>query len=284
MLAIVRRGPANLEKPPDPVRGPASRLPWVWDALCFAVPFDVAARDSARDMIVNAAPSTVTGLAWTRDNRGNVAANLGATSYIDYAANPTHNRPTTAITAYVRFRRAGTGDLSGGLLTKRYGASDPWVSWCIQQSDSGGGYIAANINVSGTSYYWENFDYVTPLTAWTSAFLRWRTGSPPVLDLLNERGTTVATNFYASNLSGNISYASAQPMRINGVQDVAVNFNADYSQCMVWSRRLTDRELVALVGDPFGWYSPRRETLVTAGAYLFPSAGEMRVTGMGGRL
>lgn len=275
MLTLVRRGPASIEKPPEPVRGQASRLPWAWDSLCFAVPFDIATRDSARDMVNNQAPSAVSNLTWTRDNGGNVAANLPANGYLDYADNPRLSKPSTAITAYVRFRRAGTADLSGGLFGKRYAASDPWVSWCIQHSDSGGN-LAGNITVGGVSNYWEDFTYTITTTDWISAFLRWRTGSPPVLDILNERGKTIATNFYASNLSGTITYAAGEPVVVNRVQDTAINFNADYSQVMLWSRRLTDRELIALVSDPFGWYSPRRETLVISGSYPVVGAPLLR--------
>jgi hypothetical protein len=276
MLTPVRRAPASIEKPPEPVRGQASRLPWVWDSLCFAVPFDIATRDSARDMVTNHAPSTVSGLTWTRDYGGNVAANLGATSYIDYPDDPVQRKPSTAMTAYVRFRRAGTGNPSGGLFTRRHSASDPWVSWCIQHADAGDNTLAGNITVSGTSNYWEAFDYTTNTTEYVSAFMRWRTGSPPVLDVLSERGRTLSTNFYASNLSGTITYVTGEPMRLNAVQDTTLNFNADYSQAMLWSRRLTDRELNALVSDPFGWYSPRRETLVIAGSYPVVGAPLLR--------
>jgi hypothetical protein len=55
-----------------------------------------------------------------------------------------------------------------------------------------------------------------------------------------------------------------------------------YSQAMVWSRRLTDTELQALVEDPYGWYSPRRSTVIVAEPYLF-GGGEMKSgTAIGG--
>lgn len=268
MLTLIPREPPNLEKPDVPIRGPLFvRLPWAWDALVFAVPFADATRDAARDLVWGAAPSVVSNLVWTKDNRGNPAANLATNSYIDYPDNPAHNKPATAITAYVRFRRAGTGELSSGLLVKSYDASSFLQSWGIMHADPGGNILASNI-YTGTDYYWES-SYVVPTTSWTSAFLRWRSGAEPRLDVLSERGTVLASDGYGSAVSGSVAYNVGEALRLNGNNNPATNFNADYSQAMVWARVLTDTELQALVADPFGWYSPRKESLVTSGPPLF---------------
>jgi len=270
MLAIVQRGGATHEKPPEVVRGQASRLPWVWDGLCFGVPFNDPTRDSARDLIYNVAPSTTSGLQWARDDRGNPTALLGASSYIDYPDTPAHNKPSTAITAYARIRRVGSGDFpGGGILIKRYGSVNPWISWGITNSDTYDNAMMGYLTVGGTSISWDDQStpYQIPTTSWLSIFLRWRSGTNPRLDVLGPRGETLESISYGSAVSGSISYVSGQVLRLNGTDDVLYNFNAQYSQAMLWSRRLSDTEIQALVTDPYGWYSPRRETLGVSSPY-----------------
>jgi hypothetical protein len=270
MLTVVQRGGTSREKPPEVVRGYSSRLPWAWDGLCFAVPFNDATRDSARDLAVNAAPSAVTGtLAWTKDNRGNVAANLNASSGIDYAYNPAHNRPLTEVTAYVRMRRAGAGGTPRGIFLKVWNLTlDPIVSWCIQDSDAANNTLAANLGVGGVQNYWEAPGYTVGTIDWISVFLRWRSGEDPILDILGERGQILTSATYGSTLTGTIPYTTGQPIRLNTFDaDGATNYNADYSQAMAWSRKLTNTEVQALVADPYGWYSPRRETLGVSSPY-----------------
>lgn len=281
-IAIVRHGPGFLEKSVEPVRGDVSRLSWAWDGLCFAVPFNDATRDSARDMVVNAAPSVVSGLAWTKDNRGNPAALLGATSYIDYPDNPAHNKPSTQITAYVRLRRAGTPDSSGGVAGKRT-STGTFLSWAFYDSDTRPQAMQAYLSVGGAAYSIRYDAYLIPDTEWTSFFLRWTSGATARFDILGERGTVIGSATSDSVLTGIIPYSAGEPIRINASDITTQNYYGAYSQVMLWSRVLTDAEIQALVADPFGWYAPRRETVVTAGVYpIVPGAGEMRMTGIGG--
>jgi hypothetical protein len=241
----------------------------VWAGLCFGVPFADPSQGSARDLVANAAPDTVSGLAWTRDNRGNTAAVLDATSYVGYPDNPAHNRPSTAITVYVRLRHHGTGaDVFGGVVAKRYSTGSPWTSWSIFNQDGLDGSMAGSLTVSGTLQPWDS-NYVLPTTSYVSVFLRWRTGDAPSLSILGERGQSLAEGVFGGTLSGSLSYTAGEPIRVNATDATGDNFDADYSQVMVWDRRLTDVEVQALVADPFGWYSPRRQTLAVSGSYLF---------------
>lgn len=287
MLTIVQRGGATREKPPEVVRGQASRLPWAWNGLCFAVPFNDATRDSARDLVFNAAPSTVGGtLTWSRDNRGNTAAYLDTVSYIDYPNNPAHNRPSTEITAYARFRRVGTGDASGGVFGKTYGLSGdgfPGATWIIQHADPANNTLSASLAADGIMNYWEAPGYTLGTTEWVSAVMRWRTNEAPTLYVLGERGQTLTSAALGWTPTGPLEYNN-DPIRVNGNDYNTMNFNCEYSQLMLWSRKLTDAEVQALVADPYGWYSPRRETLGVSSPYpLVAGAGELRFgTGSGG--
>lgn len=288
MLTIVQRGGATREKPPEAVRGMSSRLPWAWDGMCFAVPFNDATRDSARDLVLNAPPSSIGGtLKWSKDNRGNTAAYMDASCGVDYADNPVHNAPSTALTAYVRMRRAGTGIASAGVFLKLYDPSaQPVVTWAIQHSDTGNNTLAANLPVTTEGMvqnYWEAPGYVLPTTVWVSVFLRWRSGEVPVLEIFGERGETLTSAPAPWALGGSLIYsASAQPLRLNTMNFSGDNYNCDYSQAMLWKRKLTNAEVQALVADPYGWYSPRRTTVVTSSPYpLVLGSGEMR-SGSGG--
>ncbi len=289
MLTVVQRGGANREKPPEIVRGQASRLPWVWDGLCFAVPFNDNTRDSARDLVYNVAPETFTGtLDWQRDNRGNTALHLDASSSIDYPDTPAHNKPSTQITAYVRFRRVGTGEAAGGIFLKMYDffapGSSTGLSWCIQHDDAGNNTLGANLGIGGVQNYWNDPAYVVNTTDWISVFMRWRTGEAPTMQILGERGNVLSTSSFGSTLGSSIPYATDFPIRLNGMDNATVNYNLAYSQAMLWSRKLTDTELQALVADPYGWYSPRRETVGLSSPYpLIAGSGEMKFgTGIGG--
>jgi hypothetical protein len=273
VLTVVQRGGATREKPPEVVRGQASRLPWVWDGLCFAVPFNDPTRDSARDLVYNVAPESVFGtLDWQRDNRGNPALHLDPSSFIDYPNTPAHNKPSTQLTAYVRFRRAGAGDVAGGIFYKIYDffapGSSTGVSWGIQHDDAGDNTLGANVGVGATINYWKDPAYVTNTTDWISVALRWRSGAAPTMDILGERGNVISTSSFGSTLTGTIPYASGDfPIRLNSQDNDGVSYNVAYSQALVWSRRLTDTELQALVADPYGWYSPRRETIGLSSPY-----------------
>lgn len=282
MLTIVQRGGATREKPPEAVRGQASRLPWAWDGLCFAVPFNDAIRDSARDLVANAAPAVATGLAWTRDNRGNAAAALDSTSYLEYTYNPQHDAPSTAVTAYVRMRRAGTSDADGGIANKIVSTSSPWHTWQIYATNSWPDAVAGYISVDGSNSISFPMDYTLNTTQWYSVFLRWATGGTPSIMILNERGTILDSASYGSTVSGTLTRVADQPIRINASELADTNNYADYSQVMTWSRRLSDVELQALVADPYGWYSPRRETIGLSSPYpLVAGQGVMREVSSG---
>jgi hypothetical protein len=145
--------------------------------------------------------------------------------------------------------------------------------------------LGGAIAVGGTNYYWVNLNYLTDGTSWISVFLRWRSGESPVQDVLGERGQTLSSTPYGAPLTGTLSYGSSQPIRISCGEDPAVGtYTAALSQVMLWSRRLTDVELQAIVADPYGWYSPRRETIGISSPYpLAFGGGEMRFgTGSGG--
>lgn len=289
MLTIVQRGGATREKPPEIVRGQSSRLPWVWDGLCCAIPFNDATRDSSRDIVANVAPSEWNGTpTWGKDNRGNVAAFVDDPAYIGYPETPAHNKPTTALTVYARIRRTGTPFTSAGVFCKVHTPGvDPYMSWAIQVSDLDATALAACIAVNGVNIYWVNDGYTTGTTLWMNVFMRWSSGSAPRQDILGERGETLAGMAYGSTVSGTVSYNTsvARPIRINaGDLPTSGVGRFAYSQCMLWSRRLTDAELQALVADPYGWYSPRRETIGVSSPYpLIAGAGEMKFgTGSGG--
>lgn len=285
MLTIVQRGGATREKPPEVARGFSSRLPWAWDGLCFAVPFNDSTRDAARDLVTNTAPSEWVGSpAWTKDDRGNNALLLDTSSYVGYANNPVHNTPSTAVTVYVRLRRAGAPTAPRGIFGKIYEDNvDPWTTWGIQTTDADVTQLAASVTVGGVNTYFENSSYTTDTSTWVSLFLRWTSGTTPVQDVLGERGQLLSTAPYGGTKSGTLSYPpTGQPIRLNTIASSGMWYAA-YSQAMVWSRRLTDTELQALVADPYGWYSPRRTTVLISEYPLIFGGGEMHGGGgMGG--
>jgi len=283
MLTIVQRGGATREKPPEVVRGFSSRLPWAWDGLVFAAPFNDSTRDSARDLVYNVAPSAASGMSWTRDNRGNPAAQLGTTSYVDYPDNPGHNKPSTSITVYARLLRLGATDTAGGIFVKRWGGSVPYLSWGLQMDDFTTEGVQGFIATSTSTYENLRGGYVLPTNLWVSVFMRWQSGKAPTLYVLGERGEILSAYTHVTT-SGTIPYVAGEPIRLNATDVTSDNSNAAYSQAMVWSRVLTDTELQALVADPYGWYSPRRSTVITSSPYALPfGGGEMRsMGGMGG--
>jgi hypothetical protein len=288
MLTIVQRGGATHEKPPEVVRGPACRLPWAWDGLSFAVAFQDATRDASRDLVWGAAPSSVTGLAWARDDRGNPVASLADDCFISYPYNPAHNSPSSAITAHVRLKRSVTrepGSQWSGVIAKRYNASaPPWNSWAIQGSVDNTSLLGHIAVGTGGAYQEFESTYVLPTTEWINAVMRWRSGSAPRLDMFGDRGDLRASQVFGSTTTGTIAYSTGQPITINATEVDNVNYIADYSQVMLWSRYLTDTELQALFADPYGWYSPRRATVFTSSPYPFVfGGGEMKFgTGAGG--
>jgi hypothetical protein len=287
MLTIVQRGGATHEKPPEVVRGTVARLPWAWDGLCMAIPFNDATRDSTRDLVGNVAPSEWSGnLAFTKDNRGNVALTANPTQmYFGYVENPAHNRPSTAVTAYVRLRREATPSTGTGIFCKVHtAATNPWRTWAVQAADTNALQLAGTITVSGTNYVWENTDYTTDTATWINVFLRWTSGTSPTQHIYGERGQLYSSSSLGTTLSGSLTYntTTPQPIRFNTGDYTGVTYFGSYSQALLWSRRLTDTEIQALVADPYGWYSPRRETLGLSSPYpLVSGQGVMREVSSG---
>jgi hypothetical protein len=277
VLSVVSRAAgAYHEKPAEFVHGQAARLSWVWDRLCFAVPMHEPTSDGLRDLIGGGRPTLAAGTsAWVRDNRGNPAWNGVYGSYYEYPDNPSNDRPSSEFTAYIRCRRNSVsgGDVYGGMFINRYAAADPWVTWSISNDSLASGKMSAGLTVNSVSYDLGNTPTAVSLTEYTSTFLRWRSGEVPRLDVLGERGNVMHSLVGPTVLTGTLTYALNQGLRINASQDPATS-EAYYSQAMVWGRRLGDVEMQSLVADPFGWYAPRRETVLLAGPFpiVAPSA------------
>lgn len=284
MLTIVQRGGATREKPPEVVRGAASRLPWAWDGLCFAVPFNDSTRDSAREIVANVAPSEWVGTpGWAKDNRGNVAAALGTDTYMGYPEDPRHNRPSTALTVYIRLRRTAATAITPAICGKVYSPTNdaPWTTWSLNASDTDASKFAGSITVGGLNYWIDSTSqtYTSDTATWLSIFLRWASGTAPAIQVMGERGQVYQTLDLGSTVTGSLSYpGTPQPLRLNTSSGPASGtYQAHWSQMLVWSRRLTDTEVQALVSDPYGWYSPRRETVGLSSPYpLFGGQSFMR--------
>lgn len=294
MLTVVARSAgAGREKPGEYVRGAASRLPWAWDGLCMGVPMAETSGEGYRDIVTNQTGTPLRGPTWVRDSRGNTAVAMNPTTdaYVEYAYHPRHNQPSTELTAYVRFQRTtlgGTPIAFGGYLTNVYASTDPWQSWAMVGDAASSGKIAGSITVNGVNSGTPDSSSALPTSSYMSAFLRWRTGTPLRVDVYDERGTLVTSGASATNLTGTITYNSTvQPVRINGNESAGIGGQAaNYSQAMAWSRRLNDTEVTSLVADPFGWYSPRRETIIAAAPFpVGPgmAAQPMTIAGFGGR-
>lgn len=282
MLSVVARtAGASLEKPLEIVRGASTRLPWAWDFLCFAVPLHEASTEGLRDIANNVACNFTEGLQWTRDNRGNPALEWTAIGTewerVEWPDHPRHDRPSTEITVYVRARDKGTSVVESGLLVNRYRSSDPWASWGIQSGSTNPRQLYATLALGVDAYVTPDTPEM-PTDEYVSIFLRWRTGTPLQLDVLGERGNTLSSTAYASNMSGTIGYNAGENIRLNATEFVDKNWGGVYSQALVWGRRLSDVELATLVADPFGWYSPRREAVTVAAP--FPVGPGMAAQGM----
>lgn len=281
MLALVARsGGAYHEKPAEVSRGAASRLAWAWDGLCFGVPFHDADRNGMRDIANNQPVATLAGSAgtWSRDNRGNPALLLSSTGsgYLTYADSPRHDRPTTALTVYARFKQATAGNTDGGIICNVYSAGSPWQTWALLNDSAATRKIQGSIALGSTPNFFGD-TAVIPTTEYVSVFLRWRSGEGANLIVLGERGNTL-TSMTSATLTGSIGYNAGQGIRINS-NEAGSTADARYSQCMVWSRRLGDTEIASLVADPFGWYSPRRETVVLASPFPVVLAGPAAAAG-----
>lgn len=277
MLTPVRRGAANLDKPTEQVRGAASRLPWAWAGLCFGAAMHDANPDGFRDIVNGLAPSAIGQIAWTRDDRGNPAATFINNSYCDYGDQPIHERPTTAVTAYVRLKPNVASATDGAAFYMPYEDAAPWSSWGIQAGNTDPASLYGSISLGTTT------EYITPETgaisptSWQSLFLRWQSGSALMLDVLGERGNRITSVTTGTPLTGSIGYNPGWGLRINAAASPFTRYEGTYSQAMLWNRRLTDTELSALVADPYGWYSPSPQSLGISSPYpLVFGGGEMR--------
>jgi hypothetical protein len=275
VLTVVGRaaGP-NREKPLEFVRGPGARLPWAWDGLCFAVPIHESSVDGLRDVVNNVLPSLITGVAPTRDGRGNLAMDWAAVNQnrIEYPSHPEHSSPSTAITVYVRMKAKNVATASGppgDLIEYTWSSNtDPWRSWGMLTPTTDITKTQGWITTGGAGgYTFLGPCGPMPTTEYSSMFLRWRSGEAPRLDILGERGNTLFTFIHSSTLTGNISYAAGGRIFINAGVTTFNQIDGIYSQAMVWSRRLSDVEMTALVADPFGWYAPKRETITVAAPF-----------------
>ena len=269
MLAVTSRAAALLEKPTEIVRGRASRLPWAWDKLCFAVPLHEQSRYGMYDIANNVAPNVVNNILWARDNRGNPALSwtTGGAERLEWPDHPRHDSPATALTFYVRVRNKGTSTTDGGLLVNWYdAAAEPWVSWGVQGGSVDPLKLYATLAIGATAHV-VGETVAMPTNEYISVFYRWASGLAPQLDVLGERGNVLSTLVGGSTVSGTIGYSAGKNIRLNASEGTTSNYNGVYSQVLVWSRRLNDVEMTALVADPFGWYSPRRETLAISSPF-----------------
>lgn len=284
MLAVVRERPGFLEKPGAVVRGDAARLPWAWDGLCFGVPVIDASRDSARDVVNDIAGSMGANFdssRFVKDPRGSAAVRFNKADevYFDYADNPRHDRPSTALTVSARFRWRGASDAGGGIIENVYVFQvAPWCTWSIQMSDvQDASDMYGALTVGGTNTEIVTAGYATPTTDYVTAFLRWRSGEAARFDIYGDDGRSLNATT-SGVLTGTLSYNAGQGIRINANESPNNNVDMDFSQAMVWSRRLGDAEVKALVQDPFGWYAPRRSTVTVAAP--FPVGPGLAAPGM----
>lgn len=273
MLSIIERsGAGKFDKPTElalaSARGQASRLPWVWDGLVFAVPMHEASNEGLRDVANTKQYASKQGVSWKWDGQGQPAAQMTTASsggWVNYANYPVHDSPSAAVTVYVRVKRLGTGDPGTAWLSNFWDSSN--MSYGIGHDSNAIPYGHLRLGSVNTRVG----DLPAPSTTeFSSIFFRWRSGEAPRLDMLGERGNTVATLTHGSTLSGTISYASGNGIYLNSL-DGFYKTDSQFSQAMVWARRLNDVELTLLVADPFGWYSPRRETVVLAGPFPIAS-------------
>jgi len=269
LSTVARTYGANLDKPNEIVRRQACRLPWAWDGLCFAVPMHRSDYLGLRDVANEQVPSVVSGIAWARDERGNTVANLSASAYIEYANHPRHDLPTNELTVYARFKRNGSGDIYGGITCNIWGEGSPYTTWALGDAVGGAGEIHADVTAPTAGDPHATADSaVVPTTQYVAAFLRWRSAAFHTLDVLGERGQSIYSLTDDEITTGPLLYEAGKGIRINGnEQEPPDSFNARYSQVLVWKRKLSNVEMTAIVADPFGWYSPRRETVTLAAPF-----------------
>jgi hypothetical protein len=288
VLTVVERAAVGrTEKPTTIVRGADCRLPWAWSGLCFGVPMHEASSLGLWDVVNNVAPTSSTGLVWGKDPNGNPAADLGTSAYIQYPHNPVHDRPSLELTVHVRIKRNANQENWGGMICNPYSVADPFATWSLSHYGGTTTGILAGLITNGTTDYLFG-PTLDPMvsTEFVSVFLRWRDATAPDIYIYGERSKVINTGSGSVSKTGALGYAASQGIRINASEVTTDQFVGVYSQAMVWSRRLNNAEMAALALDPYGWYSPRRET-ITVGA-PFPvgpgmAAMPMTVGGSGRR-
>lgn len=282
MLAIARSHGADREKSSEIMRGASCRLPWAWDSLCLGIAMHEASNDGLRDVVNGVPPATILGGTWSKDSRGNPAYRMVSGEGAKYPDHPRHDLPSTAITLYARVMRVGTPDLGAAIIANAYTTSDvaPWVSWTLGATSTDALLVVGALYIPDEHPFPREIQGLTNLsdTEYTGIFLRWRTGDYMRLSMYGEHGNILSTTDSGATQTGTIGYAAGREVKLNLNESDALQFGGQYSQCMVWSRYLTDVEVLSLVADPYGWYSPHRETVTIAAP--FPVGPGMASMGM----
>lgn len=285
MLTVTARSRATRQKPTEVVRGPASRLRWAWDGMLFAVPVLSADTEGLRELVGNLTPSSQVGVGWTHDEQHNVAlvGDPVSDTRVVWADQPAHDRASTELTCYVRHRFNGNHDDQGGMIGQLI---DPLVQPTASYIIKIGGLVNHDMR------FLVAIDGTLRSTGFTSGSLttdryyhhfgRWRSGEPLTYDCLDDRGLVSLGGQVTSPAAhtGTITYAAGNGIRM-ATDEVGRQIGGQYSQVIVWRRRLTDTEIRALATDPFGWYSPRRETVLLAGPFPLIFAGASTVGQVG---
>jgi hypothetical protein len=257
---------------------------WSWDGLCFALPMLEAGNAAGwREVVSGARPSVISGtITGGRDSRGQVIMRSpGGAHYVDYADNPAHKKPTSAITVYARFRYNGTSDWPWAIFGKVHtdgGVQSSYVVYADNTSCNLNGLIyatSAQVALDDTA------TGVVPTGVYVNVFMRWRSGEIITLDVLSDGGAVAATQGRSATIpTGTIVYNSgaSAPMRIYG-SDLALGVGGDVSVFLVYARKLTDQECRALSCDPF---LPFRRPIRTPAEMALGDAG-MQGGGQGQR-
>jgi hypothetical protein len=220
-------------------------------------------------LAANLIPVTQTAVTWTHDFQYNpvFTSTPASDSAVIWADQPQHDQATTEITAYVRHRYNGVVDGNGGMFCQKIANVAPYDTFIIQANSPGGppSGIFVGIAVNNVRTNTAVTAAMPTQTQYLNYFARWRSGEPSRLDVLDDRGAVAMTAVVSgTSPTGTLTYVAGQGVRL-GIDESSVNVGGDYSQALVWKRRLGDSEIQALAADPFGWYSPRRETIALGG-------------------
>lgn len=245
----VRRGPGGRPVPGsvDPLRVAA---PWMWNGLSAAIaPMDGV----LRDWVSGRAPSAMVAPLASRDPRGGSCAFFSGTVQAnqDFADTGDQDRPSTALTVFMRFRPNGTNVISSTPFAKVLSANNANI-WFFQcgAANTASWYGSITVDGVGTS----TVGGFTGTALFTNTWLRWQSGEVLTMDKLRDDGTAaIAQVASAAVATGSLS-ASTQPIRVGGGETVArAAPGGDFSVGLVWNRRLSDQEMFAVTFDPFGF-------------------------------